>query len=51
MTNAEKAEATGNKYVHTKTNRSMHRHKQTHPCKHRYIKIIKHNKIYKTSSM
>ena len=37
MANADKREATGNTYIHTKTIRNTHRHTQT--CKHRNIKI------------
>ena len=29
MTNTDKAGATGNTYIHTKTNRNTHSHKQT----------------------
>ena len=28
ITNADKTEATGNKYIHTKTNRNTHRNKE-----------------------
>ena len=45
-TNADKIEATGNIYMHKKTNENMHRHKHRHrhTYKHRNIKIFKHKK-------
>ena len=46
ITNADKKEATGNKYIHKKTNRNAHRHKDRSTWKHGNVKIIKHNKIY-----
>ena len=45
-TNADKTEATGNTYIHTKTNRNTNRHTDRNPCKHGNVKIIKYNKIY-----
>ena len=45
-TNADKIEATGNIYMHKKTNENMHRHKHRHrhTYKHRNMKIFKHKK-------
>ena len=43
-TNADKIEGTDNTYMHTKTNRNMHRHKHIHTCKHRNTKIFKQSK-------
>ena len=47
-TNADKIEATGNIYMHKKTNENMHRykhrHRHRHTYKHRNIKIFKHKK-------
>ena len=45
ITNADKTEATGNTYIHTKANINTHRHKDRNICKHRNVKIIKHNEI------
>ena len=47
ITNADKAEATDNTYMHTKTNRNTHRHKRDrNTCKDRNIKIKHLYKIY-----